>query len=50
MSEAVEYLGYCIDAQGLHTTPQKVRAIQQAPQPENIQQLRSFALLWQIYL
>ena len=31
-----------IDAKGLHTTPQKVEAIQQAPYPKNVQQLRSF--------
>jgi len=42
MSTSVEYLGYKIDATGLHTTQKKIEAIQQAPNPENIQQLRSF--------
>lgn len=42
MSKSVEYLGYKIDASGLHTTPQKVEAIQQAPHPKNVQQLRKF--------
>ena len=45
MSTSVEYLGYKIDAKGLHTTSQKVEAIQQAPHPKNVQQLRSFLRL-----
>ena len=49
MCTSVEYLGYKIDAKGLHTTPQKVEAIQQAPHPENIQQLRSFLGLVHYY-
>ena len=36
------FMSYKIDAKGLHTTPQKVEAIQQAPYPKNVQQLRSF--------
>ena len=35
----VEYLGYQVDADGLHTLPSKVAAIVQAPEPENEQQL-----------
>ena len=38
----VEYVGYCIDAQGLHAIEKKVEAIRNAPAPENQQQLRSF--------
>ena len=49
MCTSVEYLSYKIDAKGLHTTPQKVEAIQQAPHPENIQQLRSFLGLVHYY-
>ena len=49
MSTSVEYLDYKIDAKGLHTTPQKVEAIQQAPHPKNVQQLRPCPLLWKIY-
>ena len=37
----VEYLGYCIDADGLHKSPAKVKAIVDAPRPQN-QQLWSF--------
>ena len=33
----------------VHTTPKKIKAIQQAPHPGNIQQLRSFLGLVQYY-
>lgn len=50
MQESVEYLGYRIDAQGVHTTAEKVQAIQNAPVPNNVQQLKSSsALLWQVH-
>ena len=49
MSKSVEYLGYKIDAKGLQFTPQKVEAIQQAPHPKNVQQLRSFLGLVHYY-
>ena len=42
MQPTVEYLGYRIDAQGLHAIEKKVEAIRRAPAPENQQQLRSF--------
>ena len=38
----VEYLGHMIDGNGLHPTQEKVRAIQEAPQPRNVSELRSF--------
>ena len=31
----VEYLGYCTDAEGLHKSPAKVKAIVKAPRPQN---------------
>ncbi|XP_060799470.1 uncharacterized protein K02A2.6-like [Neoarius graeffei] len=40
--ESVEYLGHIIDAAGLHKSPEKVRAIIEAPAPADISQLRSF--------
>ena len=42
MKLSVEYLGHSVDSEGFHTLPSKVEAIQQAPQPQNVQQLRSF--------
>ena len=41
MQPSVEYLGYLVDAEGLHATPQKVDAIVNAPRPKNTQELRS---------
>ena len=35
----VEYLGYCIDAKGLHKLLTKVNAVVNAPRPQNQQQL-----------
>ena len=40
--ESLEYLGHVIDARGLHTSPEKVRAISEAPAPTNVSELRSF--------
>ena len=36
----VEYLGHMIDEKGLHPTKEKVKAIQEAPQPHNLAELR----------
>lgn len=42
MQDAVEHLGYRVDAEGLRATPEKVAAIENAPLSRNVQQLRSF--------
>ena len=49
LSSSVEYLGHCVDATGLHTTPDKVEAVQKAPTPCNVQELRSFLGLVHYY-
>ena len=49
MQESVDYLGHRVDAEGLHTSTEKVEAIQRAPVPHNQQQLRSFLGLIQYY-
>jgi len=49
LQTSVEYLGHCIDGEGLHTTDKKVKAVQQAPRPSNPQQLQSFLGLVQYY-
>ena len=42
MLPSVEYLGNFISAEGLHPTAEKVKAILEAPVPQNVQQLRAF--------
>ena len=42
MNDSVEYLGHIIDSEGMKATPEKIAAIERAPMPKNIQQLRSF--------
>ena len=38
----ITYCGFRVDGTGLHKTPEKVRAVVDAPQPDNIPQLRAF--------
>ena len=45
----VEYLGHRINARGIHPTEKKVEAIKQAPQPEDVSQLRAFVGLMNYY-
>ena len=42
LQDSVEYLGHLIDAQGLHATDSKLRAIREAPCPTNVQELRAY--------
>ena len=42
MAESVAYLGHIVDAQGLHPDPDKVRAIEEAPPPQCISELKSY--------
>ena len=49
LSDSLEFLGHRIDADGLHTTDSKVRAVKEAPCPRNVQGLRSFLGLLQYY-
>ena len=42
LQDSVEYLGHRIDAHGLHTTDSKLKAITEAPQPTNVQELCTF--------
>jgi hypothetical protein len=46
--DSVEYVGHGVDTQGLHTSPNKVEAIQLAPL-QNQQELRSFLGLLHYY-
>ena len=49
MKTSVEYLGHRIDAEGLHATEDKVKAITEAPVPKNVTELRSFLGLLNYY-
>ena len=47
--ESVKYLGHRVDKHGLHTVPEKVRAIVEAPHPKTAQELTSFFGLLNYY-
>lgn len=49
MQESVEFLGHRIDAEGLHATQEKLESIVEAPEPNNVQELRSFLGLLNYY-
>ena len=45
----MKLLGHHVDANGLHTLSSKVKAVHEAPQPQNVQELRSFLGLLHYY-
>ena len=49
MAQSVVYLGHKIDAEGLHPVPDKVRAVQEAPEPRNVSELKSYIGLLSYY-
>ena len=46
---SVTYLGYRIDAEGLHPVEEKVKAVQAAPEPQNTSELKSYLGLLSYY-
>ena len=40
LAPSVDYLGYRVDAQGTHPTAEKVKAIQEAPRPTSVSELK----------
>ena len=48
-STSVTYLGHTIDRDGIHPTPDKVQAVQQAPTPKNVTELKAFLGLLNYY-
>ena len=46
---SVTYLGHKIDAEGLHPLPDKIKAIQDAPSPTNVQELKAYLGLLTYY-
>ncbi|KAG8173468.1 hypothetical protein JTE90_024130 [Oedothorax gibbosus] len=49
MKPSVEYLGHRIDKEGLHPVTSKLDAIEKAPSPKNVEELRSFIGLLTYY-
>ena len=49
LKPSVECLGHGVDKHGLHALPSKVKAIVEAPEPRNVQELRSFLGLLNYY-
>ena len=49
MQDSVTYLGHKVDSQGLHPTSKKVEAVLEAPQPQTLQELKSFLGLIHYY-
>ena len=48
-AKELQYLGHRINATGIHPTEEKIQAIQDAPRPENVSQLRAFLGLMNYY-
>ena len=49
MKQEVKYLGYVVSNAGVCADPDKVRAVQDFPRPQNLKQLRSFLSLASYY-
>ena len=49
MAKEVEYLGHKVNELGIHPTADKIKAIQEAPQPHNVTELKSFLGLLSYY-
>ncbi len=49
MEQSVIFLGYQVDAHGLHLVAEKVRAVQDARQPRNMSELKSYIGLLTYY-
>ena len=49
LASSVEYLRHVIDKDGLHPSQEKLRAIQEAPEPHNVTKLKSFLGLLNYY-
>ena len=42
MATEVDYLGHRIDVEGLHPLSDEVRAVQEAPSPRSVSELKSY--------
>lgn len=49
LQDQCRFLGHIIDAEGLHTSDEKIEAITKAPHPRNVKELRSFLGMMNYY-
>ena len=49
MAPAVTFLGFKVDAEGVHPVREKVKAIEEAPAPKNVQELKAYLGLLNYY-
>ena len=49
MVPAVKYLGHIIDAKGLHPAADKLKAVREAPTPQNVTELKAYLGLLSYY-
>ena len=49
MVSSVKYLGHIIDANGLHPAPDNLKAVRNAPAPQNVTQLKAYLSLLTYY-
>ena len=47
--DSIKYLGHITDKNGLHPSPEEVKAIAEAPTPTNVTELKSFLRLINYY-
>ena len=49
MVSSVKYLGHILDANGLHPVPDKLKAVKNAPNPQNVTELKAYLGLLTYY-
>ena len=49
MVSSVKYLGHIIDANSLHPAPDKLKAVRNAPTPQNVTELKAYLGLLTYY-
>ena len=42
LAPSIKYLGYRIDSEGLHPTDEKLKEVQQAPEPTGVTELKAY--------
>ena len=50
MVSSVKYLGHIIDENGLHPAPDKIKAVKNAPTPQNVTELKAYPTYYSKFL